>query len=63
MNLVALVLLADAVGPREQVHDIGVRLNVCQLKRIVAGYFSAVENPLAQFGNTFPYRRHFCGNR
>ena len=63
MNLVTLEMFSDAIGPREQVHDIGVRLNVCQLKRIVTGYFSAVENPLAQFGNTFPYRHLFCGIR
>ena len=56
MNLVALELFADAVGPREQVHDVGVVLDAGQLDRLVAGDFSAVENPLAQLGNTFPNR-------
>ena len=56
MNLVALEMFADAVGPREQVHNVGVGLDMGQLDRLVAGDLSAVENPLTQLGNKFPNR-------
>ena len=60
MNLVALELFADAVGPCEQIHNVGIVLDAGQFNRFVAGDFSAIENPLAQLGNTFPnrYLRH-----
>ena len=53
-------MFADAVGPREQVHNVGVGLDMGQLDRLIAGDLSAVENPLAQLGNTFPSRYFSC---
>ena len=60
MNLVALEMFADAVGPREQIHNVGVGLDMGQLDRLVAGDFPSIENPLAQLGNTFPSRYFSC---
>lgn len=54
MNLVALEIFADAVGPREEVHNVGVVLDASEFNCLDAGYFSAVENPLTQLSNTFP---------
>ena len=60
MNLVTFELFADAVAPREQIHNIGVALDADQLDRFIAGDLSAVENPLAQLGNAFPNRHLYC---
>ena len=52
MNLVALELFADAVGPRQQIQDIRGGFQVDQPEGLVAGDLPAAEDPLAEPGNS-----------
>jgi len=52
MNLVALELFADAVGPRQQIQDIRGGFQVEQPEGLVAGDLPAAEDPLAEPGNS-----------
>ena len=62
MNLVALELFADAVGPRQQIKDVGGGFEVDEPERLVAGDLSAVQHPLAERGNPVMILRvnQFC---
>ena len=51
MNLVALELFANAVGPGKQVENIGRRFEIEEPQCFIAGNMSAAQNPLAEFGN------------
>ena len=57
MNLVPLELLADAVGPRHQLEDVGGVLQAEEPQRLVAVNAPAVEDALPQFGKAFVFRR------
>ena len=54
-------MFADTVCPREQIHDIGARLNVDQFERFVAVDLSSVQNALAQVGDAIPNRQLSAG--
>ena len=50
MNLVALELFANAVGPRQQIQNVGGRFEIEEPRRLVAGDVSAAEHALAERG-------------
>ena len=51
VDFVALEMFADAVGPRQQIQNVGGGLEVEQEQRLGAREFAAGEHPLAQGGN------------
>jgi hypothetical protein len=51
VNLVAFEMLADAVGPGQQVQNVGGGFQVQQPLRLVAGDVATAEHALAEFGN------------
>ena len=61
MNLVALVMFADAIGLREQVHDVGVRLDVDQLQRLITADLATFQDALPHLGDTIPNRQPSAG--
>ena len=56
VNLVALVALADAVGPSHQLEDVGGVLQLEEPQRVLALDAPAVEHALAQVGKAFVNR-------
>ena len=60
MDFVALELFADAVGPRQQIQNVGGGFEVDEPQRLVAGNCSAAQNPLAEFGD---FAVIFCVNQ
>ena len=61
MNLVALVMFADSIGPREQIHDVGVRLDVDQLQRLITANLTTFQDALPHLGDTIPNRQPSAG--
>ena len=51
VDLVALEIFADAVGPGQQIQNVGGRFEIEQPQRLVAGDLSAAQNPFAERGN------------
>ena len=51
MDFVALEIFADAVGPRQQIENVGGIFEMEQPQRLVAGDVAAVQNAFAESGN------------
>ena len=51
MNLVALVLFADAIRPREQIQDVCRSFEIEEEQCFVARDTTTAENPFAEVGN------------
>ena len=52
MDLVALVVFANAIRPRHQVENVGGGFKVKQKQRLLARNGAAIQYPLPQFGNS-----------
>ena len=60
MNLVALEGFANAVGPRQQVENIGRSFEVEEFQRLLAGEVAAAQHPLTQGGDALAGRVVNC---
>jgi len=57
VNFVALEMFADAIGPRQEIENVGGRFEIEQPRRFVAGDVAAAEDALAEDGKPFVISR------
>jgi hypothetical protein len=50
VNLVAFEMFPDAIGPGQQVMDVGGTLEIKEPKRFGSRKFASFQDPLAKFG-------------